>query len=91
MVKMYEDKTLKCKDCGADFIFESGEQQFYAEKGFDNEPTRCRDCRNAKKTARKNREMFTVTCAGCGGEATVPFKPTNDKPVYCSDCFANQK
>jgi len=87
---MYEDKTLQCKDCGADFVFEAGEQQFYAEKGFENEPTRCRDCRNVKKSARRNREMFTVTCDSCGKEATVPFKPTNEKPVYCSDCFANQ-
>jgi len=87
---MYQDKTIQCKECGAEFVFEAGEQQFYAEKGFENEPTRCKDCRNAKKAAKRNREMFTVTCDGCGGQATVPFKPTNDKPVFCSDCFANQ-
>ena len=44
-----EDKTLVCKDCGKEFIFTVGEQQFYAEKGFSNEPTRCKACRNAKK------------------------------------------
>ena len=88
---MYEDKTLQCKDCGADFVFEAGEQQFYAEKGFENEPTRCRDCRSAKKAARRTREMFEVTCDGCGCAATVPFKPTNDKPVYCSECFASNQ
>ena len=38
---MYEDKTLVCKDCGAEFVFTAGEQEFYAEKGFQNEPTRC--------------------------------------------------
>jgi len=43
------DKTLVCKDCGKDFVFTEGEQQFYAEKGFTNEPTRCKDCRSAKK------------------------------------------
>lgn len=48
------DKTLVCKDCGADFVFTEGEQQFYAEKGFDNEPQRCPDCRKAIKAARRN-------------------------------------
>lgn len=48
------DKTLVCKDCGADFVFTEGEQQFYAEKGFDNEPQRCPNCRKARKAARRN-------------------------------------
>ena len=48
------DKTLVCKDCGADFVFTEGEQQAYAEKGFDNEPQRCPDCRKARKAARRN-------------------------------------
>ena len=48
------DKTLVCNDCGADFVFTEGEQQFYAEKGFDNEPQRCPDCRKARKAARRN-------------------------------------
>ena len=48
------DKTLVCKDCGDDFVFTEGEQQFYAEKGFDNEPQRCPDCRKARKAARRN-------------------------------------
>lgn len=45
----YEDKTLTCKDCGAQFVFTAGEQEFYAEKGFQNEPTRCKSCRSARK------------------------------------------
>lgn len=49
------DKTLVCRDCGKDFIFTEGEQEFYKEKGFDNEPTRCIDCRRAKKTAQNRR------------------------------------
>lgn len=48
------DKTLVCKDCGSNFVFTEGEQQFYAEKGFDNEPQRCPDCRKARKAARRN-------------------------------------
>ena len=50
---MYQDKTLTCKDCGNEFVFTAGEQEFYAEKGFQNEPTRCKDCRTAKKNSRR--------------------------------------
>ena len=89
---MYQDKTLKCKDCGAEFVFTAGEQEFYAEKGFQNEPQRCKACRDAKKNAAKPaRELFTTTCAKCGGEAKVPFQPSNDRPVYCSACYAAMK
>jgi hypothetical protein len=49
-----EDKTLKCKDCGEDFVFTAGEQEFYQEKGFENEPQRCPACRKAKKSQRRN-------------------------------------
>ena len=87
---MYEDKTLACKDCGAEFIFTAGEQEFYAEKGFENEPSRCKDCRIARKTNRSSapREMHPAICAECGAETQVPFLPKEDRPVYCSDCFA---
>lgn len=47
------DKTLVCKDCGKDFVFTAGEQEFYKEKGFTNEPTRCKDCRAANKAAKQ--------------------------------------
>ena len=58
---MFEDKTLKCKECGADFIFTAGEQEFYAEKGFQNEPQRCKACRDARKNAARGpREFFTA-------------------------------
>ena len=89
---MYEDKTLICKDCGNEFVFTAGEQEFYAEKGFVNEPQRCKECRDAKKASlRAERQMYTAICAGCGKEATVPFKPREDRPVYCSECYANMK
>lgn len=91
---MYQDKTLICKDCGAEFVFTAGEQQFYAEKGFENEPQRCKACRTARKNnagAKPQREMFIATCASCGAEAKVPFRPREDRPVYCSDCFAKMK
>lgn len=89
---MYQDITLKCKDCGNDFVFSAGEQEFFAEKGFQNQPQRCRDCRNAKKNASKpQRELFDAVCAKCGKPAKIPFQPTSDRPVYCSDCFAAMK
>ena len=86
---MYEDKVLKCRDCGEEFVFTAGEQEFYAEKGFQNEPQRCKSCRDARKNGVKSqREYFTTVCAECGKEAKVPFEPTNDRPVYCSACYA---
>ena len=85
---MYQDKTLVCKDCGKEFVFTAGEQEFYAEKGFTNEPLRCKDCRAAKKNAtRGERQMYEAVCAACGKTCQVPFQPRGDRPVYCSDCF----
>lgn len=89
---MYEDKTLVCKECGKEFIFPAGEQEFYAEKGFENEPQRCKECRDARKSAaRAQRQLYSATCASCGGEARVPFKPREGHPVYCSECFSKIK
>ena len=89
---MYEDKTLVCKECGNEFVFTAGEQEFYAEKGFQNEPQRCKSCRDARKNAAKApKEMHVTVCAKCGKEAKVPFQPSNDRPVYCSECFAEMK
>ena len=89
---MYEDKTLVCKECGNEFVFTAGEQEFYAERGFQNEPQRCKACRDARKNgARGPREFFTATCAHCGGEAKVPFQPKSDRPVFCSECFAQMR
>lgn len=56
MESNYEDITLTCKDCGAEFVFTAGEQQFYAEKGFTNEPQRCPACRKVRKEARRNQQ-----------------------------------
>lgn len=52
------DKTLTCKDCGAEFIFSEGEQAFYKEKGFENEPQRCPECRKARKSQRRSNNSF---------------------------------
>ncbi len=84
---MYEDKTLKCKDCGIVLVFSAGEQEFYAQRGFENEPSRCKECRAAKKA----KGMFPAVCSACGKECQVPFKPTEGKAVYCSECFAAKR
>lgn len=98
---MFADKVLTCKDCGAEFVFSASEQEFYAEKGFTNEPGRCPSCRAARKAQTRNnagggygrpqREMFPAVCSSCGKETTVPFQPTGDKPVYCRDCYTPRK
>ena len=89
-----EDKTLVCRDCGQKFVFTVGEQEFYAQRGFMNEPSRCKDCRDSRRSQngenRPAREMFDAVCAECGRETKVPFRPRLDKPVYCSECFAQR-
>jgi len=52
------DKTLICKDCNREFVFTEGEQAFYKEKGFENEPQRCPECRKARKAMRRNNGGF---------------------------------
>ncbi|KAB3535896.1 zinc-binding protein [Alkaliphilus pronyensis] len=96
---MLKDKNLNCKDCGNQFDFTASEQEFYAEKGFTNEPGRCPKCRAAKKAQGRNntrntrsnkavrRQMYSATCSKCGVTAAVPFQPSGDKPVYCKECF----
>ena len=98
-----QDKTLTCRDCGREFAFTASEQEFYAQKGFTNNPGRCPECRAAHKASRgessggysstgtRSREMFPATCAQCGKETQVPFQPRGDRPVYCSDCYSSMR
>ena len=89
---MYEDKVLVCRDCGNEFIFTAGEQEFYATQGFKNEPLSCKECRIARKNAsRVPKEMHVTSCASCGGEARVPFLPVEGRPVFCSECYAKMR
>ncbi len=93
----FTDKTIECADCGVNFTFTADEQEFFASKGYTNEPKRCPECRRARKSQRTGggggfgfkaeRQMFPVTCARCGKETEVPFEPRGDKPVYCRDCY----
>ena len=100
-----QDKTLTCNDCGQQFTFTASEQEFFAQKGF-NEPSRCPSCRAARKAAREGggggssygsygggrseRQMYPAVCAQCGKNTEVPFQPRGDRPVYCSDCYRAQ-
>lgn len=86
------DQTLKCKDCGADFVWTASEQDFYKQKGFDNQPARCQKCRQVKKQQTfADRQMYDVVCAKCGKQTQVPFQPKGDRPVYCSECFRTMR
>jgi len=96
----YVEKNLECVECGASFTFTAEEQEFFANKGFTNEPKRCPQCRQARKQQRRGsysswngygqrqREMYDAVCASCGKETQVPFEPREGRPVYCSDCYA---
>ncbi len=87
---MYTDKIIKCKECGEDFVFTAGEQQFYADKGFDSEPSRCRRCRNRGKSVsgdEHKKVMYEIVCSKCGKVESIPFEPRHDRPVYCNECY----
>lgn len=149
---MYTDRSIACVDCGQEFTFTAGEQEFYAQRGFTESPKRCPSCRQIRKAQRNRgsgdgaprgesygnggynggsygsgdsggsyassgysasggyssggyssggyssgysekrpREMFEATCANCGKTASVPFRPSGSKPVYCSDCFESRR
>jgi|SRR5882724_6985335 len=94
----YQDRILTCRDCGNDFTFTAGEQEFYASKGLTNTPGRCPSCRAARRGGQSGNmqraprgEQHEAVCAACGRTTTVPFVPREDRPVYCSDCFQTQK
>src|SRR5512142_2914933 len=102
-----QDKTLTCRDCDREFTFTVAEQEAFAQQGFTNSPSRCPECRAARKArqaasgfvsrghgigfARREREMFPAVCAECGKATTVPFQPRGDRPVYCSQCYSAQR
>jgi CxxC-x17-CxxC domain-containing protein len=97
-----QDKSLNCVDCGTEFIWTAGEQLFFADKNFKNEPKRCKSCK-AKRAARpaqgsgggstmgRERVETTTNCSACGKETTVPFRPTQGRPVFCRECFQSRK
>ena len=100
----YQDRVLKCIDCGTDFVFTAGEQLFFHDKQFKNQPKRCKNCKNKRvavvgaashapsshapsRGQSYPRTETRTNCSQCGKETTVPFRPTQGRPVLCRECF----
>ena len=89
---------ILCIDCGSDFVWTVGEQTFFRDKGLQNPPKRCRECKQAKNeriasvaaaqaVGVNQRIEVAVYCARCNGYTTVPFYPSQGRPVYCRSCY----
>ena len=94
----FQDRLLKCIDCGSEFLFTAGEQLFFHDKQFKNEPKRCKPCKTKRAAAvgatppNSYQKVETrTTCSHCGKETTVPFKPTQGRPVFCRECFQQRR
>ena len=92
----YHDKVLKCAECGSEFVFAAGEQMFFADKGFKNEPKHCKNCKATKvqklgQVPGVQRAETKTVCSQCGKETTVPFRVTQGRPVYCRECFQQKR
>jgi CxxC-x17-CxxC domain-containing protein len=94
----FQDRTLKCVDCGGDFVFTAGEQLFFHDKQFRNEPKRCKPCKTkrlatigAPQRQGHTRVETAAVCSQCGKETTVPFRPTQNRPILCRECFRDKR
>jgi len=85
------DKVIHCVECGHDFTWTAGEQQFFRERGYKYAPKRCKDCKRQTAKGTRIKVETAVTCDDCGQPTTVPFKPNNGKPVRCRSCFDKRK
>ena len=96
----FNDRVLKCSDCSSDFIFTAGEQLFFSDRQFKNDPKRCKLCKAKRAGLGRSpegaaalaalplsRTETRTECSACGIETTVPFKPTQGRPVFCRSCF----
>ena len=96
----FVDRLLTCSDCHGEFIFTAGEQLFFHDKQFKNDPKRCKPCKSRRSglaaaanglsgpaAAGLSRTETRTECSECGVETTVPFKPTQGRPVLCRQCF----
>src|SRR6185437_4126950 len=98
----FVDRLLTCADCGGEFIFTAGEQLFFLDKQFKNDPKRCKPCKSRRSAQAANpaggpaaagisRTETRTECSECGITTTVPFKPTQGRPVLCRQCFKNKR
>jgi CxxC-x17-CxxC domain-containing protein len=94
----FTDRSIRCVDCSEQFVWTVGEQVFFHDKGLKNEPKRCKPCKQAKNdrlaaisasqlAGTRQKIEVNVTCAQCGQQTTVPFYPSQGRPVYCRSCF----
>jgi len=98
----FVDRILTCTDCGGEFIFTAGEQLFFLDKQFKNDPKRCKPCKSRRGAPGANaatgvpaaagisRTETRTVCSECGIDTTVPFKPTQGRPVLCRQCYKNK-
>jgi CxxC-x17-CxxC domain-containing protein len=99
MEHQFVDRILICSDCRGEFIFTAGEQLFFHDKQFKNDPKRCKPCKSRRSglsavanatgpaAAGISRTETRTDCSECGIQTTVPFKPTQGRPVLCRQCF----
>jgi CxxC-x17-CxxC domain-containing protein len=99
MEVQFVDRILICSDCHGEFIFTAGEQLFFHDKQFKNDPKRCKPCKSRRSglsaaangigpaAAGLSRTETRTECSECGVQTTVPFKPTQGRPVLCRQCF----
>lgn len=98
----YVDRILICSDCHGEFVFTAGEQLFFHDKQFKNDPKRCKPCKSRRSglsaaasgagpaAAGLSRVETRTECSECGVQTTVPFKPTQGRPVLCRQCFQSR-
>jgi CxxC-x17-CxxC domain-containing protein len=97
-ISEFEDKAILCIDCNIEFVWTAGEQTFFRDKQLQNPPKRCKACKKAKNerlaaitsaqaSGIKQRIEVAVNCARCEATTTVPFYPSQGRPVYCRSCF----
>jgi CxxC-x17-CxxC domain-containing protein len=98
----FQDCAIQCIDCSQDFVWTAGEQLFFHDKGLKNPPKRCKSCKQAKneriaaimaaqESGTKQRVEVVVQCAKCSIQTTVPFYPSQGRPVLCRACFLATK
>lgn len=98
----FSDLPILCIDCNHDFTWTAGEQVFFREKNLLNPPKRCKDCKKAKNrrleaielsqaTGQPHKIEVRASCARCHEITTVPFYPSQGRPVYCRQCFIEIK
>jgi len=83
----FTDQEIICKECGTAFMWSGGEQEFFAEKGLTNTPSRCPICRKKKDVKHSFQASFDIACADCGKKSQSPFKPADPQNVLCQECF----